>query len=44
MANALITYYTNRRRSLAANGNTASSDEIDGAVHGEQDLDGMVLF
>lgn len=38
MVNALMAYYTNRRRNSAAATN-ASSDEIDG-IHGEQDLDG----
>ena len=40
MVNALIAYYTNRRRNSAAAAN-ASSDEIDG-IHGEQDLDGEI--
>lgn len=38
MVNALIAYYTNRRRNSATGAN-ASSDEVDG-VHGEPDLDG----
>lgn len=42
MVNALIAYYTNRRRNSAAAAN-ASSDEIDG-IHGEQDLDGELII
>jgi len=42
MVNALITLYTNRRRSSATGAN-ASSDEIDG-VHLEPDLDGKCIL
>lgn len=40
MVNALIAYYTNRQRRNSTAAANASSDEIDGGIHGEQDLDG----
>ncbi|XP_046441277.1 putative FERM domain-containing protein FRMD8P1 [Daphnia pulex] len=42
MVNALIAYYTNRQRRNSTAAANASSDEIDGGIHGEQDLDDVM--
>lgn len=42
MVNALIAYYTNRQRRNSTAAANASTDEIDGGIHGEQDLDDVM--